>query len=630
MLQQGRPVRLGGRDRPGQAITVRYRDQDRKTLADGTGRWEVALPAGPAGGPFDLVVEGSDRIHLHDVWAGEVWLCSGQSNMEWRLNQCPQAREDMAAARNPHIRFCIVPTAAQPHPQETMAAPWQALTPASAPHVSAVAFYFARRLQAELQVPVGLIIAAWGGTPAETWLPESAYALTATTRRLLAEFRQSAGRLDELARTAALRVAEWEATHLPSDPGNTGLAQGWAGPDFDDSTWPLISLPGFWQSHPGLTFNGVVWFRRTLTLPASWRGKDLRLHLGAVDDFDDTYVNGQRVGGLGRDIADAFQRPRDYHLPSNLTRGERLTIAVRVFDHFGVGGFRGQPEEMRLAGPAGETAPLALHGDWHYQVEHRLPPLPADLFNTRPWMGPGLLPQDRPAHAYHGMIHPLRRWSLRGVLWYQGESNSGRANDYFDLLQGLITGWRSAFADPGLAFLLVQLPNYSAGGDWPLLREAQARTLALPHTALAVTLDVGDTADIHPLRKQPVGERLAGLALHDLYGRPVPARGPEVDTWERVGTRLRLRFHHADGGLSTVDNQPPRGFEVCGPDGVYHPAEGRLDGEYVDLTYPGLLHPCGVRYAFSANPEVNLVNRHGLPAAPFRRDPPGRPEPRPA
>ncbi len=629
VLQQERPARLGGWDGPNLDLTITFRGEVHQVTTDASGRWESEVPTGPAGGPFELTVEGSLRLHLRDVYVGEVWLCSGQSNMEWRLNQCPQARDDMMTAQNPALHFCIVPTQTAPQPQEELPLRWHTLSPATAPQLSAVAFYFARRLHRELKVPVGLIISAWGGTPAETWVPATAYEYTATTRRLMKEFRQAADHLEERAQADAARIAAWEATHLPADPGNTGLANGWAEADFDHNAWPVMSIPGFWQTHPGLNFNGVLWFRRSLVLPPSWQGQQLELHLGALDDFDDTYANGERMGGLGREVPDAYQRPRIYTIPPRLTRGGYLTLAVRIFDHFGVGGFRALPDEMRLVKSGGDEPPLPLHGDWHFQVEHRLPTLPPDLFSTRPWMSPGLLPQDRPAHAYNAMIHPLRRWSLRGVLWYQGESNSGRAGDYTDLLQTLIEGWRRAFGQPALAFLLVQLPNYSAGGDWPLLREAQARVLAWPATALAVTLDVGDTSDIHPLRKQPVGERLAGLALHDIHRMSVPARGPELRTWKRSGARLALLFHPAEGGLTTVDGQPPRAFEVCGADGIYHSVPGQLAGAWVELEHPGQAIIHGVRYAFTADPAVNLVNRDGLPAAPFRQDPPALDTPAP-
>lgn len=623
VVQRDRPVRITGREVPGQRVRVTFRGEDREAVTDDGGAWTVTLPPGSAGGPFELKVDGQSRVTVRDVQVGDVWLASGQSNMEWRLNQCPQARTDAERAHLPQIRFCTLAPAAAPDPQTSVSAAWLPLTPSTAPHLSAVAFYFARRVQAAVGVPIGLVVSAWGGTPAETWIPGPAFACNATTRRIWAEYLDARDRLDERAREANRLVAEWEATHLPRDPGNTGLERGWAAQGFDDSGWPVMSLPAFWQGHPGMNFNGVVWFRRTVALPTAWQGQSLSLELGAIDDFDDTYVNGERVGGLGREIPESYQVPRCYPIPAHLTSAGTLSIAVRVFDHFGSGGFRGMPDELRLVGPGAPEGALPLHGDWRYQVEHRLAPLPPDLFSTRPWVPPGVRPQDRPAHAYNAMIHPLRPWSWRGALWYQGESNGGRAADYADLLRALIAGWREAFDDPVLPFLLVQLPNYAGGADWPLIREAQDAVRDLPHTAVAVTLDVGDAADIHPLRKQPVGDRLAGLALHDVYGQPVAARGPEARAVESAGSVLRIHFDHAEGGLVTTDGAAPRGFEVCGPDAVYRAAEARLDGERVRVSHPRIDQPAGVRYAFAAAPNVNLTNRHGLPAAPFRRDPPG-------
>ena len=622
VVQQQHAARLGGWDQPGQRVRVHFRDFIHTATADASGRWELRLPTGPAGGPFDLTVEGRSRRVVREVLVGEVWLCSGQSNMEWRLNQCPQAGEDMATAQDAGLHFCVLQQETAQQPREEATPVWQSLSPATAPQLSAVAFYFARRLRAELKVPVGLIVSAWGGTPAEAWIPAPAYASTAATRRIMDEFVKSAGQLGERARVEAAKVAAWEAEHLPADPGNTGLGQGWADAEFDHARWPVMQVPNFWQTHPGLNFNGVLWFRRTVDLPPSWRGQDLVLHLGALDDFDDTYANGERIGGMDRSIPDAFQRPRIYPIPARLTTRGQVSVAVRIFDHYGLGGFRAQPEELRLVNPRPGETPLPLRGAWHYQVEHRLPPLPPDLFATRPYMPPGLVPQDRPAHVYNAMIHPLRRWTPRGVLWYQGESNSGRAGEYADLLNALFSGWRTAFEQPDLPFLLVQLPNYSAGGDWPLLREAQSKARQWAPASVAVTLDIGDTVDIHPLRKQPVGERLAGLALQDVYGRPVSAHSPELLAWKRTREGVAVHFQRADEGLETTDQQAPRAFEVCGPDGVYQPAHAALAGAWVELTHPEKADIHGVRYAFSADPHVNLVNRQQLPAAPFRLDPP--------
>ena len=620
VLQQETSCVMSGWDKPGRDVHVAFRGTRVTATADAAGRWSAAVPAGPAGGPFEALIAGSTEIRLRDVLVGEVWLASGQSNMEWRMNQCPQYPDETKGAHFPAIRFFTVPNRAHAEPQDETPGAWRALSPESAPDLSAVAFFFARRVHRSLQVPIGVIVSAWGGTPAETWIPAPAFQENKTTRRILDAFNEVRDNLDEKGRDIARRIHLWEVEHMPADPGNGAVASGWARPDFDDAGWPCMSLPGYWQSLPEMNFNGVVWFRRTLDLPASWQGQELEVQLGAVDDFDDTYANGERIGGLGKDVNEAYAQPRCYRISSRLTRTDRLTLAVRVFDHYGLGGFRASPGQMRVVRPSHEGDAISIQGDWRYQVEHRLPPPPPDLFQTRPYMPPGVLPQGRPAYVFNAMIHPLRHTALRGVIWYQGESNGGRSGEYADVFRTLIQGWRAVFNHPDLAFLFVQLPNFAGGTDWPQLREAQTAARSLPHTGMAVTLDVGDAADIHPINKKPVGDRLAALALHGTYGVSCPSLGPALCSIEPSGNALRIAFANADEGLATTDGGDPRGFEICGPDGVFIPAAARIEGSVVVVRHPDVACPVGARYAFTANPQVNLVNAQGLPAEPFRCD----------
>lgn len=622
VLQQACSVRISGRDRPGQVLKLSFRGVSVPAETTADGRWQACLPTGSAGGPFELLVEGSATRIVKDVLVGEVWLASGQSNMQWLISQCAPSGADAAAANFPSIRFITVPARATPDPQEEVNADWRVLSPETAPDLSAVAFYFARRLQADLGVPIGVIVSAWGGTPAEAWVPRKAFDRNATVRRILDHHESQKDRLDELGREVSRRVAEWEASRMPVDPGNQTFAKGWARPDHDDRNWPVMELPGMWQLRTALNFNGVFWFRRAMEIPPAWRGRELEIHLGPVDDFDDTYVQGERVGGLGKETASAYLQPRAYRIPGRLTKTGSLLVAVRVFDHFGLGGFGGTSRQMRLFPPEEPHAGIPLAGEWRYQVEHQLPPPPPDLFRDRPSMPVGFVPEHRPGYVFNGMIHPLLHTAIQGVIWYQGESNSGRSGDYADLFHALIEGWRDAFRRIDLPFLFVQLPNFAPGGDWPFLREAQEQALVLPGTARAVTLDAGEATDIHPPRKQPVGERLAALALHEVYGRPVAAHSPVVMEVTAAGRELRIQFRHAPDGLRTTDGQAPRAFEICGPDGVYHQAHARLDGAYALLSHPAVPAPVGVRYAFTADPDVNLVSAAGLPVAPFRHDPP--------
>lgn len=618
VLQRNQEALFSGRDLPNQSVEVRFRGHRATTRAGHDGAWAVRLPSGEAGGPFEVIIAGSQTLRLTDVLVGEVWLASGQSNMQWRMDQCGGAKSDIAAADFPNLRYFTVGTVAHSEPMESVSGAWRRVTPDTVGFMSAVGFYFARHLWRQLNVPVGVVVSAWGGTPAEAWTSRDAFRRTEITRSILARFDEIKDRIDDLTKDAARIAYEWEVKNMPADPGIGQPDKGWARPDFDVRSWRSMSLPNTWQAEPDMNFNGVVWFRREVALPASWRGKDLELSLGVIDDFDDTFVNGERVGGMGKDVFQAYAKRRVYRISASLTRTDALTLAVRVFDHFGVGGFTGTRDQMYLRESASsETIPL--DGPWQYEVEWRLPPPRPDLFSTYPAMPVGALPEQRPGHLFNSMIHPLRHWNWAGAIWYQGESNGGRSGEYADLFQALIEGWRAAFRQK-LPFLFVQLPNFASGADWPLLREAQAAALALPDTGMAVTLDVGNVTDIHPQNKEPVGRRLALLALEMVYGIRQPCRSPEVRRIEFGATSARADFDHAYDGLKTSDGQSPRGFELAGPDGAFHPATARVDGASVVVEASGVKNPAGIRYAFHAAPEVNLVNSADLPAAPFRRD----------
>ena len=619
VLQRDRLSIFTGRDRPGQQVEVIFRGHRGVVRAGDDGAWSVRLPSGEAGGPFDLIITGSQTICLSDVLVGEVWLASGQSNMQWRMDQCGGAKEDIVQADFPDIRFFTVGTRASSEPEPSVSGTWQRVSPDSAGMMSAVGFYFARHLWQHLHMPIGVVVSAWGGTPAETWTPREAFVRNEATRAILGRFEAIKDRLDGLQQEAARLLNDWEMANMPADPGKGKPDRGWARPDFDDRAWPSMELPGIWQSLPDMNFNGVVWFRRTVEIPADWRGLDLQLELGPIDDFDDTYVNGERVGGMGKETFQAYAQRRCYPVPARLTRMNELSIAVRVFDHFGAGGFTGSRDQMKLCRRESPES-LPLDGPWKYAVEERLPPPRPDLFSTYPAMPVGLLPEHRPGHVFNGMIAPLRHVNFAGVLWYQGESNGGRSSEYADLFKALIEGWRTFFQRADLPFLFVQLPNFSAGGDWPLLREAQARALQLPRTAMVITLDVGDNADIHPQRKEPVGRRLALAALADVYGVQIPAHSPVVQHLEWCPPSVRVEFANTYGELNTTDGHSPLTFEVAGPDGNYRPATTRVDGSSVWVASEEVQEPIGVRYAFHASPPVNLVNGAGLPAAPFRCD----------
>lgn len=627
VLQRDQTNPVWGTDRPGQVVQVILESaagtHQVSATAGRDGRWSADLPPLPAGGPHTLRLVGTREVALKDVWVGEVWVASGQSNMEWTVGQARQSALETATANWPMIRTFQVGRVPATSPVTHADGRWQPVCPQTVGAMTAVGYFFAREIHLRLGVAVGIINASWGGTRVEAWASEEAL-------RPLLDFEAEARLYDpDHPDLAATRLAHeklsaaWEMEHLPADPGNTGLGQGWADPGFDDRNWREMDLPAMWQSQ-GLSFNGVVWFRRTVEIPPSWAGHPLRLSLGMVDDFDQTYANGVEVGSHPKGTPDAYRRLRDYPIPPELTARGKLTVAVRVFDHFGFGGFAGPASALRVTNPALEgeaVSQVDLRGPWKYSVEHALPPVSSAVFVNYP--RPPALPQphNAPAALFNGMINPLTPYGMRGVIWYQGESNAEQHACYRDRFAAMIADWRSRFRKPDLAFHFVQLANYIGSPAWPFLREAQAQVLALPNTGMATAIDLGQADDIHPINKQEVGRRLALLALKRNYQiEGTVDAGPQFSSFELRPGAVVVSFETPARLCTSDHDHRVKGFELAGEDGVYHTAEGSLEGNQVMVRSAAVPHPVSVRYAWASNPVANLSHLQGLPALPFRTD----------
>jgi sialate O-acetylesterase len=620
ILQAGHRCPVWGWDAPGRALSLRIGELVASTHADAEGRFRFELPALPPGGPHRLEVEGSSHVVLEDIWFGEVWLASGQSNMEWKVSASRDADAEAQSARWPLIRSFKVPPRPSLTPEAECGGGWVVCDPDSVCDFSAVGYYFARDIHRARQVPVGIIDATWGGTCIEAWT--SLEALAGVLPDLDAQRAALGAQLGDLPRLRAdyeRAVTEWQRGHLPTDMSNQGLERGWTKADFDDAAWRTLALPTFWQAQ-GMAFNGVVWFRRAIELPRAWAGHELGLSLGAIDDFDDTYFDGALVGRTPPGTLDSHRLPRRYTIAAERASSGRHVVAVRVFDHFGGGGFAGPARQMFLECPAlGERLPLA--GPWRVQVEREIPLVPMNVFQSFPPPPLALALQHVPAALFQGMIAPLVPYAIRGALWYQGESNVDRHATYRALQLALMRDWRTRWGQGQFPFYYVQLANFTASATWPLLREAQAEAASEPATGMVVTLDIGDPSDIHPANKQEVGRRLALWARARTYGEASLAHaGPQLERVDIEGSRARVRFAHAEG-LTTSDGQPPRGFTVAGPDGPHQPAKAHIEAGDVWLESPSVSCPRAVRYGFVDTFEANLQNAAGLPAAPFRTDP---------
>jgi sialate O-acetylesterase len=467
---------------------------------------------------------------------------------------------------------------------------------------SAIGYHFARQMQAVQGVPIGLIQTAWGGSMLETWVRRDAALqdpdLAPSVRALPADNETYGAKVRQ---QLLERVAAWQRG-LPVQGADAG---GWAAAEDMDANWPTLQAPHLWEGQGLANLDGVVWMRKKVQLSAAQAAGAAELSLGKVDDCDETWVNGQRVGGQC-----GFEQDRRYALPAGLLRAGANWIAVRITDSGGGGGFHGDAVAMRLATAAGA---VSLAGDWRARIEQITAP------NT-----PSA--NDAPSLGHNGLVAPLHGLAVRGVLWYQGEENSGRAAAYADGFKRLIQDWRGQFGDPAMPFFFVQLASYMplannqpGAGAWAEMRASQAAALALPHTGMATAIDVGDANDIHPRNKRVLGQRLAALALHELGLRAAPASGPRLVGHEAKGSEFRLRFA---GGVRTASaGEPPRGFYLAGADHRWVPAEAHCEGDAIVLRSPAVPAPVAARYAWVDNPsEANVVGADGLPLPPLRTD----------
>ncbi len=621
VLQQQTKVRIWGTANPGERVTVTLQKESSHAVADKQGHWETWLNTGKAGGPFELTVNGDNLLTIKNVLIGEVWLCSGQSNMEWPLINTFGGAETVAQAKYPEIRLFTVEKHTSTTPLTDVVGHWVVTTPDDAAHFSAVGYFFGRELYQQLKVPVGLIHSSWGGTPAEAWTSHEGMLSSPELKPILDRYESSLNALPQAKEAYARALAQWEEKNLYIDAGNKGEALGYADPATATADWSKMDLPQQFET-AGLLIDGAVWFRKVLDLPQSWAGKELVLNLPPVDDQDVTYFNGTKVGSIGRETPNSYLVPRKYVVPGSLVRPGKNVIAVRVFDSAGEGGFsRGGAMSLGPAGAA-ESEVMSLRGVWDYKVELALEPKHPD-WGTRP-EAVGVGNQNNPSVLYNAMIAPLVPFAIRGVVWYQGESNAGRSYQYRTLFPIMIRDWRKAWGSV-FPFYFVQLANWHAHkaepdeSDWAELREAQMMTLREPQTGMAVIIDVGDEIDLHPRNKLDVGRRLAAWALADTYGQKVTPSGPLFDRYKTEGDRVRVHFKYG-ADLKTIDGGPVKGFAIAGEDRHFVWAEARIEGDSVVVSSPTVLKPVAVRYGWADNPIVNLYNGAGLPASPFRTD----------
>lgn len=605
VMQRGKTNTVWGWDSPGRTVRVEVAGRVASATVGADGCWIAAVWLPEAGGPYTLSIAGVQRVSFTNVLIGDVWLCGGQSNMEWPLERARNGEVEVKAANHPNIRLFTVRQQPGYSQKPFVQGSWKICSPETVTEdggVSAVGYFFARRIQSETNVPIGLIKDCWGGTPAESW----------TSAAALAAFPEFTAGRKEVERLRAKGAPEYgnfiEHWYEEFDPGQKG---GWLGAGIDESKWQNVSIPGGFQELGVPETPAVCYFRKAITLPDPLPEGAARLHLGIIERMDTVHVNGRWTG------ASAWvENPRSYAIAPGVLRPGTNVIAVRVLKTKPDGGFRSKPEQIRLVLGTNEF-PLA--GEWKGRLSlDAKPPHPMPVgFENWPTM---------PAVLYNGMIAPVAPLAISGALWYQGESNVGRANQYKRLLPAMIADWRQAFGQGDFPFYIVSLAafqqrNNLPGDDaWAELREAQAYSArAVSNSCVAMAIDVGDANDVHPRDKKEVGERLALCALAGHYGRPLTCSGPVLKSVEKLPGALKLSFNNAVGGL-VVKGEKAGEFSVAGEDRNWFWAEAKVEGETVVVSSPEVNQPVFVRYAWQSNPMATLFNTNGLPAEPFRTD----------
>ncbi|GMV99569.1 MAG: 9-O-acetylesterase [Candidatus Hydrogenedentota bacterium] len=623
VLQRDMPIKVWGWATPGAKVVVALDGQEMTLHADADGSWSTELAPMPAGGPHTMTVTSGQTATFKNVLVGDVWICSGQSNMEMNMRPGPlgvlNAETEVAAAKYPNIRLFQTPyrTSFEPLP-ELAKGEWVECTPETILPFSAVGYFFGRALHEHLDVPIGLINASKGASPAEAWVSEEAIATHPDYAEYMRTFDARIANADQEQKAYEERITNWYASLDSHDAGYVDGKPAWAAETLDTADWSPMDLPCHWETAGYPNLDGFMWFRKVVDVPASWAGKPLKVGLGTINEMDRVWFNGELVGVFER--PDGWTAPRVYDVPGTVVKPGRNVIAVRVYDMGNNGGICGVATDMWLKMDE-ISMPISLAGPWQCK-----PGLELSSIEPRP-QAPELNAQNfrLPGVLYNGMIAAVAPYTLKGAIWYQGESNAGRAKQYQTLFPLMIRDWRARWGQGDFPFLIVQLAAFTerkpepAEDAWAELREAQVMTLREPNTGMAVTIDIGDAANIHPLNKQDVGKRLALAARKVAYGEDLIYSGPMYRESAIEGNKVRVKFDHVGGGL-VAKGDSLTGFSIAGADKKFVWANALIEGDSVVVWSDSVAEPAAVRYAWAANPDCNLFNAEGLPASPFRTD----------
>jgi sialate O-acetylesterase len=608
ILQRDTKLNIWGWASPKEKVTITFLGKRYSTITSAEGKWKVVLPAVSAGGPYNMNISGRNKIVLRDILIGDVWFCSGQSNMVHQMNiHDVTYAKDIADANYHEIRQLWIPTRTSlKGPNEDLpGVMWKSAVSEDVRPFSAVAFFFARKIYEKYHVPIGIINASVGGTPIEAWTSEEGFREFPSVLKNIGQNKDTAY-INGFKRRASATGLNKPNRPL-QDKGLTGPTP-WYSPDFIPKRWRNINIPGYWEDQGIKDLNGVVWYRKNIDLKASLEGKPAKVFLGRIVDADVLYINGKLVGQT------TYQYPqRRYSVPAGLLKAGKNVIVIKVTNFIGKGGFVPDKPYYMVAG--GDT--IDLKGYWQYKV--------GSVFLPGIASPAGINAQNQPTALYNAMVAPLINYSIKGILWYQGESNESKPKEYAELLMGLIRDWRNKFNDPDLPFIYAQLPNFMevnylpSESNWALIRESQLKALSVPNTAMTVNIDLGEWNDIHPDNKKDVGERMALAAQRIAYKDSVVYSGPLYKDYTIEGNKIIISFSHVGSGLITNDGDAPSEFAIAGDDKKFVWANAKIEDNKVMVWNDDIPAPKFVRYAWADNPDnPNLYNKEGLPASPFR------------
>jgi sialate O-acetylesterase len=608
VLQQKKVNRIWGWAKADQLITVECKEKKYPAYANSYGEWEVFLDPVNAGQVGSIMVTaGDEKIELKNILAGEVWVCGGQSNMEWKMRQLADIyKEEMQTANNDNIRFVVVSQTFANAPQKDviLEKKWSSINPATIGDCSAVAYWYAKKLYKDLQVPIGLVVSNWGGTPAQAW----------TSFEGLHDFPDYSNTYVEKIRTLNLGELDKQRHQLKEKfekdiTEKTAFVQEAVKPGFDDSNWKEMMLPKPWEQQGYPSLDGIVIYRKSFNIAATDSAKEAVINMPAVDDMDSTYINGIFIGTTNQ-----WDAIRKYKIPAGVLKPGKNSLVIKVQDNGGGGGLNNVESQFNIA-VADKIIPLSGKAKFN---------IVAALMDITGGNGEIKL---QPVVLYNGMIAPLLPLAIRGAIWYQGEENASKPIEYRSLFPSMITDWRNHWGQGDFPFLFVQLSSFGslrtapAESNWAALREAQDKTLYLPNTAMAVTIDVGNPADIHPKQKKEVGDRLALSAFKLVYGKTtLVSGGPRLSKSIIQGNQVILEFSNAANGLM-VKGKQLKHFAIAGADKKFVWADAVIKNNKIIVSSSQIKKPVAVRYAWADSPvDANLYNSEGLPAAPFRTD----------